>query len=99
LISVRSSSSSCGLISLIQPLPHHGDLFRVEAHLTVFAAGVIDVQDPERMPATGGTFGATAGVVDEALNEGAAENGIQIGEFGNEPGTGLDCASSRHLSS
>jgi hypothetical protein len=58
--------------------------FGVEAQLSGFAAGIIHVEDPLGMALSAGALGAAAGVMDGALEQGAAEDASKVGESGGE---------------
>jgi len=57
-------------------------LVPVQADLTIFAAGIVDVENPLGVSAAAGALGAASRVKGGAMQEGAADD---IGE-GGEPG-------------
>jgi hypothetical protein len=65
-------------------LANLGSLIGAEAQLSGFAAGIIHVEDPLGMALSAGALGATAGVMDGALEQGAAEDAAKAGESGGE---------------
>jgi hypothetical protein len=68
----------------VQGLANLGSLIGAEAQLSGFSAGIIHVKDPLGMALSAGALGATAGVMDGALEQGAAEDAAKVGESGGE---------------
>jgi len=61
------------LVVTLQNLAHLGNLFRTETQLAGLSAGVTHIKNPEGMTLTARTFGTTAGVMNGALEERAAQ--------------------------
>ena len=53
-----------------------------EAQLAGAAAGIADIENPERMPPAVGAFGTTAGMVKGSFEQGAAEHIAEVGKAG-----------------
>jgi len=85
------------LVVVIQPAAHLGDLFAAEAELARASAGIADGEDRQRMAFAAGTLGATAGVADGTLQEGAAEELGGEGEAVEEFLAGMEGALMCHL--
>ena len=73
------------LAVLLQSLAHLGNLFRAEAELAGVAAGVVDIEDPERMALAAGALGTTAGMTKGALEQGATQDVAEMREAAGEP--------------
>jgi len=84
-------------VIIVQRFADQRHLFRAQAHLAGLAAGVIDVEHPQRMAFASGALGAAAGVADEALKEGTAQDGVDAGDGVCQLGAALDCAPTCHL--
>jgi hypothetical protein len=69
---------------MVQGFAHLGSLIGAEAQLPGFTAGIIHVEDPLGMALAAGALGAAAGVMDGALEQGAAEDATQAAESGGE---------------
>jgi len=65
---------------------------RAEAQLAGLAAGVAHIEDPEGMTFAARTFGTTAGVMESALEERAAQHLVRVGEASHQFVPGLDGA-------
>ena len=84
------------LLVTLQGLAHLGDLFRAQTQLASFSAGVAHVEDPEGMPFTTRALGTTAGVMDGALEQRAAQDLAQIGDASHELVAGSEGGFTRH---
>jgi hypothetical protein len=66
----------------LQRLADLGNLIGAETQLAGAAAGIADIENPERMPSAVGAFGTTAGMVKGSFEQGAAEHIAEVGEAG-----------------
>ena len=66
------------------------NLLGAQTQLAGFGAGIVDVEHPERMTVAAGALGAAAGVMNGALQQGAAENLGQTGKSSGECVAALD---------
>ena len=80
----------------LQGLADLGNLFRAEAQLAGLAARVTHIEDSEGITFTAGAFGTTAGVMEGALEERAAQHLAQIGDASHEFVAGIHGASACH---
>jgi hypothetical protein len=55
------------------------ELLGAKTELACLNAGIVDSEHPERVPFTAGALGAAGGVMNGALQQGAAENRVQTG--------------------
>ena len=67
-----------------------------EAQLARFSAGVTHIENPEGMALTARTFGTTAGVMEGALEERAAQHLAQVGDASHEFVAGIEGAAACH---
>jgi hypothetical protein len=80
----------------IQGLADLGDLLGTQADLAGFAARITDIENPEGMAFAAGALGATGGVMNGALEEGAAEDLAEVREPGGEAVSSADGPVARH---
>ena len=73
-----------------QSLAHLGNLLGAKTELARFGAGIVDIEHPERVAFAASALGAAAGVMNGALQQGAAKNIGQTGESGGELVAALD---------
>jgi hypothetical protein len=85
------------ILSLFEPSTEVRNLFGAKTELARLGTGIVDIEHPERMAFAASTFGATAGVMNDALQQGAAKNLGQTGETGGEFVTALDGLPACHL--
>jgi hypothetical protein len=78
------------LAVMFQSFAYLGNLRRAEAQLARLTAGVLDIEHPEGMPFAAGALGATAGVMNGALERRTAQDIAQIREPDGEFVAGLD---------
>jgi hypothetical protein len=72
-------------------------LFRANTELACLGPGIVDIKHPERVALAAGALGAAAGVMNDALQQGATQNIGRMGELGNEFVAALDGFFTCHL--
>ena len=69
---------------MLQRLTHRRNLFRPQTRLAGLAAGIVNVENPKRMPFTARALRATAGVVSDTFQQRAAQDIAGRGKRGSE---------------
>jgi hypothetical protein len=69
---------------VLESFPHLRNLVETQAHLARFAAGITHGEDSKRVALAAGALRTSRGVVDGALEQGAAQDLCRGGELGGE---------------